>query len=205
MQHHRQDGFTLLELSIVLVIIGLIVGGILVGRDLVDSAAIRSQVSQIQKFQTAVQTFKSKYNCLPGDCPDATSLFGTTDPKGNPIYNGDGDGQITDYNTNWYEYLGWFQFWTQLADAGLIAGTYIGYPYGGSSGSSPGPSPPANVPASAIGGANGAVGVQYQPTFGWGGGYGGPQWSGNAFQLGAVNAAHDNVPIGTLLSPVEAR
>jgi|CXWL01.1.fsa_nt_gi prepilin-type N-terminal cleavage/methylation domain-containing protein len=69
-------GFTLIELSIVIVIIGLIVGGVLVGRDLISAAEIRSQISQIQRFNVAANTFKAKYNYLPGDIPDpyATQL-----------------------------------------------------------------------------------------------------------------------------------
>lgn len=60
-------GFTLIELSIVLVIIGLIVGGILVGQDLIKAAEIRATVSQLEKYSTAVNTFRSKYNGMPGD------------------------------------------------------------------------------------------------------------------------------------------
>jgi prepilin-type N-terminal cleavage/methylation domain-containing protein len=60
-------GFTLIELSIVLVIIGLIVGGVLVGQDLIRAAYIRAQISQIEKFNTAVNTFYGKYQALPGD------------------------------------------------------------------------------------------------------------------------------------------
>lgn len=64
-------GFTLIELSIVLVIIGLIVGGILVGQDLIKAAEIRATVSQMEKYATAVNTFRSKYNGLPGDLLNA--------------------------------------------------------------------------------------------------------------------------------------
>ena len=49
-----KSGFTLVELSIVLVIIGLIIGGVVVGRDLIDAATIRAQISQIEKYNTAV-------------------------------------------------------------------------------------------------------------------------------------------------------
>src|SRR5665213_3372659 len=75
---HRQNrqGFTLIELSIVLVIIGLIVGGILVGRDMIEAAKVRATVSQYEKFITAANTFKLKYGDLPGDLTtaEATAL-----------------------------------------------------------------------------------------------------------------------------------
>ena len=67
----RREGFTLIELSLVLVIVGLIIGGVVVGRDLIHSAEIRATISQIEKYNTAVNTFRTKYNCLPGDCPAA--------------------------------------------------------------------------------------------------------------------------------------
>lgn len=57
----RETGFTLVELSIVLVIIGLIIGGVMVGRDLIKTSEVRSQISQIEEFKTAVNTFKVKY------------------------------------------------------------------------------------------------------------------------------------------------
>ena len=67
------SGFTLIELSIVLVIIGLIVGGVLVGQDLIRAAYIRAQISQIEKFNTAVNTFYGKYQALPGDMNATTA------------------------------------------------------------------------------------------------------------------------------------
>ena len=60
-------GFTLIEVSIVLVIIGLLAGGVLVGRDLIEAAKIRQQITQIEQFKAAVNTFRAKYNALPGD------------------------------------------------------------------------------------------------------------------------------------------
>lgn len=84
----KKSGFTLIELSIVLVIIALIVGGVLLGQDLIDSAKTRGQITQIEKFQTAMNSFRLKYNCLPGDCKNA-SAFGM---PARGIYAGEGDG-----------------------------------------------------------------------------------------------------------------
>jgi prepilin-type N-terminal cleavage/methylation domain-containing protein len=91
-----KNGFTLIELSIVLVIIGLIIGGVTVGQDLIRSAELQSFVSNINQYKVAVNTFKLKYNALPGDinkaqsywpsCVDNIALANTC--------NGDGDGAI---------------------------------------------------------------------------------------------------------------
>lgn len=91
---YNKSGFTLIELSIVLVIIGLIVGGVLMGRDMIAAAQVRSQIKQIEDLETQINTFRLKYNCLPGDCANATVMFSTTDEAGNTITNGDGDGVV---------------------------------------------------------------------------------------------------------------
>jgi prepilin-type N-terminal cleavage/methylation domain-containing protein len=107
-------GFTLIELSIVLVIISLIVGGVLVGRDLVQAAQIRNTVSQQESFNTAVSTFRLKYNCLPGDCVNASDFgVGTTSGYG---IDGNGDQGIGDVDEA-------ASFWYHLAQAGLVAFT----------------------------------------------------------------------------------
>lgn len=81
-----------------LVIIGLIVGGVLVGQDLISSAQVRSVATQIEKYQTAVNTFRAKYNALPGDMDTATaSKFGFT-PRPGAQGQGDGNGLIEGYD-----------------------------------------------------------------------------------------------------------
>jgi prepilin-type N-terminal cleavage/methylation domain-containing protein len=67
MRNDKQKGFTLVELAIVLVIIGLIVSSILVGQDMIRSAELRSTVSQYRNIQTGVAAFKNKYSYIPGD------------------------------------------------------------------------------------------------------------------------------------------
>jgi prepilin-type N-terminal cleavage/methylation domain-containing protein len=128
-----KGAFTLIELSIVLVIIGLIVGGILVGRDLIHAAEIRTVISEREKIVTAINTFKLKYNAIPGDMANAESFWGSdascpatptnTIPK-TATCNGNGDGLLGFYNTSTaYEQL---RFWQHLANAELIWGQYTG-------------------------------------------------------------------------------
>ena len=72
----KKSGFTLIELSIVLVILGLLVGGILVGADLIQAARIRAQISDFQAINTGAATFQLKYNALPGDMNSERSSGG---------------------------------------------------------------------------------------------------------------------------------
>lgn len=126
---HRQ-AFTLIELSIVLVVIGLIIGGVMVGRELYVQSVLRGQLATIERYYLAVRTFKLKYNCIPGDCLNATSFgLGT---GGGPGQNGDGN-EIINYNSSgefapfWSYQQERLNFWYHLAQAGLIEGGYKGY------------------------------------------------------------------------------
>lgn len=74
----KQNGFTLIELSIVLVIIGLVIGGIMAGKTLIRSAQLRKLISDKVIYETAFYAFQNKYNCIAGDCPNATDFLGTS-------------------------------------------------------------------------------------------------------------------------------
>ena len=136
MKNPHKQGFTLIEMSVVLVIIGLIVGGILVGQSLIYQAMLRSVITQEQKLQSAITTFRGKYDCLPGDCPNATT-FGFTSPNSAQVVaNGNGDGIIGPTNGSLFVYPGALDpapdnepvmFWVELSQAGYIAG----YQYNG--------------------------------------------------------------------------
>lgn len=72
-RNNKTGGFTLLELSVVIVIIGLIVGAVLFGQDLITAAKIRALQTQLERYNAATNTFLDKYGFLPGDIPyDAT-------------------------------------------------------------------------------------------------------------------------------------
>ncbi|OWY73147.1 hypothetical protein B7486_02010 [cyanobacterium TDX16] len=119
-----KQGFTLIELSIVLIVVSVISGGILVGHELVLVAELRSQARDIEQYNAAANAFRLKYGCLPGDCADAISIgFGTFSGNGNGRFDGgpayllgvvDGDESRN--------------FWYHLSRAEMIEGSY---PVGG--------------------------------------------------------------------------
>ncbi len=130
-RHDTQAGFSLLQLSIALVIMGLLVGGTLTGRDLINNAIIRSQISQIEKYNTAVGTFQNKYGGLPGDLRvDLAIQFGfNTSGSNGSIGWRDGNGFIDGYCNgcgNWVlqAYGETVLFWQDLSQANMIDGTF---------------------------------------------------------------------------------
>lgn len=88
-----RPGFSLVELSIVLVILGLLVGGILAAQSLIRASEMKAQINQTVRLETIVLSFKDKYLCIPGDCPRMTSFF-TAGSQPQRVTNGDGDGKI---------------------------------------------------------------------------------------------------------------
>lgn len=126
----KQNGFSLLELSIVLVIIGLLAGGVMVGQDLIRQSELRSLLSDIEKFHTAFNSFKNKYNNFPGDINNAVSFWGaasicpgdfTTPSVGTETCNGNRNGRIDTIER--------YRAWQHMASAGLVEGQYTGVPH----------------------------------------------------------------------------
>jgi prepilin-type N-terminal cleavage/methylation domain-containing protein len=136
----RATAFSLVELSIVLVILGLLAGGVLSGQALIRAAELRSVTTDISTIQSSSYTFRDKYFHLPGDMPNATRFWGAagTSTTGNdeacytasstdkPTCNGNGNGRIdSGHSTSTAAERG--HYWKQLANAGLIEGQYTGY------------------------------------------------------------------------------
>ena len=134
-QHHWRRSlraFSLVELSIVLVILGLLVGGALSGRSLIRAAEMRSIQTDFSKYLAAVHQFRDKYFALPGDMPNATAFWGAAHPtpatcRDTPstttaTCNGNGNGEVKATGTSWES----SRFWQHLANAALIEGTYDG-------------------------------------------------------------------------------
>ncbi len=126
--------FTLIELSIALVIIGLIIAGILVGKDLITASEVRTQISQIEKYQTAVNTFRVKYGALPGDMKSSDAVSFGFSARGTVAGQGNGDGIIEGHymgaNAGWFIAAGETAiFWRDLSDAKLIDGSFTDADY----------------------------------------------------------------------------
>ncbi|HEB81223.1 MAG TPA: prepilin-type N-terminal cleavage/methylation domain-containing protein, partial [Gammaproteobacteria bacterium] len=90
-QGKRQKGFTLIEIAIVLVIIGLLLGGVLKGQELINTARVRALNNSVDGVTAAWFSFQDRYRAFPGDYTQAT--VNLPDPNG-LIANGNGDGLV---------------------------------------------------------------------------------------------------------------
>jgi len=123
-------GFTLIELSIVLLIIGLLIGGVMVGKGLITAAENQAIISDFEKYQVAANNYSRKYRAWPGDDDGATGRWSAD----LTVANGNGNG-LLDWGSNEF-----YQFWLHLAKADYISGVYPGTATG----------LPGAVPAAAI-------------------------------------------------------
>ncbi|MBN2646356.1 MAG: prepilin-type N-terminal cleavage/methylation domain-containing protein [Thiotrichales bacterium] len=78
-QRHAQQGFTLVEIAIVLVIIGLLLGGVLKGQEMIDSAKIKSDTDTLVALQAASHAYRDRIGAYPGS-PYSTSIADGDDP-----------------------------------------------------------------------------------------------------------------------------
>lgn len=205
MKNHKTSGFSLVELSIVLVILGLLVGGILAGQSLIRASELRSITAEYNRITTAAYAFRDRYLALPGDLLNATSYWGiAAGTTGNDTTcrdtastttatcNGNADGLINSHTSARES----FRFWQHLANAGLIEGQYTGR-HDSSDGlkalvnvNSPG----SKISASAVwfpyyyGTVAAGVGNAFQGEY------------GNALELAGQGASN---PIGAILKPEE--
>lgn len=120
-------GFSLVEIAVVLVIIGLLTGGVIGGRNLLQASRLRSIGTEAEQFVTAVGNFRTQYEALPGDYAKATRVWGTATCPGTASQgsttiatcDGNGDGVISYDNES-------FRIWQHLANGNFIEGTYSG-------------------------------------------------------------------------------
>ena len=117
---NKQTGFTLIELAIVLVIIGLLLGGVLRGQELINSARVKNITRDFQNVQVYVYGYQDRFRALPGDDLIAnTHLTGATAPAPALANNGRIDGQWDSAAPADESYL----FWQHVRLAGLAPGS----------------------------------------------------------------------------------
>jgi len=109
----RMRGFTLVEVAIVLVIVGLMLAGVFKGQALIDSARVRSMATEVSGIRTAWYSFQERYRALPGDFQSAGTQIDSAAVSGN------GNGKLDDNK----ERAG---VWQQLSLAGFINGNFDG-------------------------------------------------------------------------------
>ena len=152
----KKSGFSLVELSIVLVILGLLTGGILGGQSLIRAAELRSLSSDLSRYSAAYNTFRDKYFAYPGDMTNATAFWGSAGGNGSDatcnaaisaaskaVCNGNGDGAVDSSGAVQFDER--FYVWKELANAGLLEGNFLGRSNSGSgsASSTPGVDSPA--------------------------------------------------------------
>lgn len=119
----RQSGFTLIEIAIVLVIIGLLLGGVLKGQELIENGKIKNLRNDYQGVSAAYYAYRDRYNAVPGDDIGATAAIrgwaGSTAGDGNGVVGAANNWAacaVATANERCY-------FWRHLRHTGLIAGT----------------------------------------------------------------------------------
>ncbi len=131
----KQNGFTLIEIAIVLVIIGLLLGGVLKGQELITSARVRNLIAMQDGVKAAYFGFLDRYRALPGDYLTASAIANIPGCAG--CFGGDGNGQIGTVAEGVHA-------WEHLSKAGFITGSYV------SGGAAPA-STTANTPSNPFG------------------------------------------------------
>ena len=89
-----QAGFTLIEIAIVLVIIGLLLGGILKGQEMITQARIKNVVNDFNGITAAYFAYQDRYRTVPGDDSQSSVRWANPNPPGGSV-NGTGDGIIS--------------------------------------------------------------------------------------------------------------
>lgn len=139
MKHASNHGFSIVELSVVLAVVGLLIGAILGGQSMVRSTRVKSVSVDLLRYADGAKTFKGRFKAFPGDMPNASLQWGlaggaatANDATCNAVNsigkvttcNGDGDNDI-DTTTEG------FRFWQHLSNAQIIEGSYSGTAGGG--------------------------------------------------------------------------
>jgi len=111
----RQTGFTLIEISIVLVIIGLLLGGVLKGQELIENAKIKRMNNDFSGIASATYSYLDRYNAIPGDDKNADARWSLTTTNGDGKGSLEGAWDASDSKETKH-------FWVHLRKSNLITG-----------------------------------------------------------------------------------
>jgi prepilin-type N-terminal cleavage/methylation domain-containing protein len=118
----KTQGFTLVEIAIVLVIIGLLLGGILKGQEMITQAKIKNVIADFSGISAAYHGYQDRYRAIPGDDPNAATRWsGATAGSGNGQVAGKyNSGTVTDESRLW---------WDHLRRSGFVSGNGTNQPF----------------------------------------------------------------------------
>jgi prepilin-type N-terminal cleavage/methylation domain-containing protein len=125
-----QKGFTLVEIAIVLVIIGLLLGGILKGQEMITQAKIKNVIADFSGISAAYHGYQDRYRAIPGDDPTAATRWTTPTVAA----SGDGNGVVAGKYNSTTPADESRQWWDHLRRAGFVAGTGTQQPFNASTG-----------------------------------------------------------------------
>ncbi|MCP4700361.1 MAG: prepilin-type N-terminal cleavage/methylation domain-containing protein [Gammaproteobacteria bacterium] len=114
-----QSGFTLIEIAIVLVIVGLLLGGVLKGQELITNAKIKRITNDFNAVSAAIYSYLDRYGQLPGDDNTAAARWGAEDGNGDGVI-GIGNGSQVWTSTTATEETA--EIWDHLRRANLLSG-----------------------------------------------------------------------------------
>jgi prepilin-type N-terminal cleavage/methylation domain-containing protein len=134
MKTRKQKGFTLVEIAIVLVIIGLLLGGILKGQEMITQARIKNVIADFSGVSAAYHGYQDRYRAIPGDDPGAAARWAVAPAA----TSGNGNGSVAGTYNNAggacaanVEACSW---WDHLRRAGFVAGTGVTQPFNAATG-----------------------------------------------------------------------
>lgn len=120
----RQSGFTLIEIAIVLVIVGLLLGGVLQGQQLIENSRVRGAINDFKGIPAAAYSYMDRYSRMPGDDSSATQAIRGTAWTGQTAGNANGtiDGVFAATTFTTGPLTEMLYFWQHLRAAGFIPG-----------------------------------------------------------------------------------